>query len=811
MSNPSSPTELNAAIQSSNPFSKAGVVREQNVWGTGFPDVTSLNAHASDTVFKALEDVQKSETHKVTSLTLTAQYGVGKTHLISRIRRHLLQENQTLFIYANGDKYADLDLAQYQLQQNIAESLSRTGTDNLMQWQEIAAAMLNEVVKTPKPAAWLTRNFDQTFQKNLKKGKNLMDILCQQVGKKKSNTDPYIIRAILWTLSAKGSSYAIKWLSGNDLDPSHAKLLGLPVNKKTNQDREAEALNFIQQILKLVSQYKSVLICFDEIDHIDKFSDEGFTTPQVIANVIKRLYDTLDNYKDGKGVCLLTVMSPDTWRDSIDSVSSGSSTGLSDRLSTYTQREPIKLNLLKADSMLELVSLWLQDFYQRKDLVPPHSFYPFEEEQLKKYAKTNRPTVREALKWCAENFKIEEEQLPEKASDRFELALSREKEEDFGEFLEDNDLLAEALRFAFSTLVGETIEGETPSGEKINQAIIEEVADVVPKSKNSDWINFKLIGKEQTKEFKIGVSILQHNHWISISAGMGRLINYETFDLTRGCLIRSKDKKIKKDWDAYKQVKQLVKKLGGEWVDLQAEDVKPLIELYSVYQQRDRYDLTEDEIFNYSKSTTCNNPLLLEVLSDPDGSIDESAIETEYSLEDAFEVDEELEEAEEVDPFADSIEDEESEVGGILEEGEEIPDEEIPDEEIPDEEASNTITEEVEQKWYQKNYTGTAINSFTFLGNSYEVQSWKDFFITVCTLIKLRHNKEFSKILELKGKKRLYFSKNPDDLKMPEKITGTNIHVETNFRSQQAVRRVYQIITLFGYDEDSITIEVNEE
>lgn len=57
-----SPIEvLNAAIKSHNPFINAGIVKEQDVWGQGFPDVPTLNAHASDAVFEAIELVRTSQ------------------------------------------------------------------------------------------------------------------------------------------------------------------------------------------------------------------------------------------------------------------------------------------------------------------------------------------------------------------------------------------------------------------------------------------------------------------------------------------------------------------------------------------------------------------------------------------------------------------------------------------------------------------------------------------------------------------------------------------------------------------------------
>jgi hypothetical protein len=323
---PVSPIEaLNAAIQNHNPFSKAGIVKEQDIWGKGFPDIPTLNAHASDAIFQAVEKVQTSQSsqEKVTSLVLTAQQGVGKSHILSRTRHRLESNGGALFVYASVNNYTDLNLIKYQFQQTLANSLSHTGSQSVMQWQEIAAAMANEGFKAINSASQnlspqeLIDRFDRVCASWATKNKNFMNTLTKQVLKTKSKADPYIVRAVLWTLSETETPFAIKWLSGEELDKSKAEELGLPTNSgKTNQDREAESLNNVQQILNLVSYYSPVIICFDEIDVNTSCRDDGLTTPQVIADLVKRLYDTLEHSELGQGLVIITVMMPDTWTNS---------------------------------------------------------------------------------------------------------------------------------------------------------------------------------------------------------------------------------------------------------------------------------------------------------------------------------------------------------------------------------------------------------------------------------------------------------------------------------------------------------------
>jgi len=613
-----SPIEaLNAAIQSYNPFSKAGIVKEQDVWGKGFLDVPSLNAHASDAVFQAIEQVRTSQStqEKVTSIAITAQQGVGKSHIISRIRHRLEREGGALFVYASLDNYTDLNLIKYQFQQTLADSLSHTGSQGVMQWQEVATAMANEGFKAINPTAptlspeELVNRFDKVYATWLAREKNLMNTLTKQVLRAKPHADPYIVRAILWTLSETQARFAIKWLSGDELAQSNAEELGLPNPSKTTQVKEAEALNTVRQILNLVSEYNPVIICFDEIDIENKCTEDGLTTPLVIADLVKRLYDTLRQSELGQGVIILTVMLPDTWTQKVDLMPGGTP----DRVSTYTQRKPIDLKYIGGDSIVELVTLWLKEFYEARNLTPPHPVYPFEESQLREFGRRGL-TVREALRLCAENFKVHMPPLPEEPVERFELALMREIEAKIGDYIEDNSLIATAIDFGFKTLKGQTLEGVT----------IEDVTEVKPKADNKGWINFKVIGRETGKVVKIGVAVIQSSQF-ALVAGLKRLNEYETFDLTRGCLVRSQSKleKTKKNSEAYKLLNQLISENGGEHVPLIEEQIRPLIAVHSVYQKCGNYDLTEEQVLNFisQKQLTFENPLLQEILSDPSGQM----------------------------------------------------------------------------------------------------------------------------------------------------------------------------------------------
>ena len=275
---------------------------------------------------------------------------------------------------------------------------------------------------------------------------------------------------------------------------------------------------------------------------------------------------------------------------------------------------------MNGDSIVQLVSLWLTEYYKAKNLVPPNRIYPFTESQLRSLA-SEKPTVRQVLQWCRDNCNPGVE-----PPNPVEVAFTKELEENLGSALDDNFLIANALLFSFQRLIDQTVERVT----------IEDVTEKVKKrGGKDDYINFKIIGKEKGKNVSIGVAVLQYTGGKALGAGLRRLNDYETFGLTRGCLVRSKNKKITPHMENNYLV-PLVKQKGGEVVPLKEEEVKPLIAIHAVYQKRDvDYKVSDLQIFNFiaekgaEKMLGVSNPLIQEILSDPSYEVPSEMIEEE--------------------------------------------------------------------------------------------------------------------------------------------------------------------------------------
>lgn len=514
-----------------------------------------------------------------------------------------------LFVYASASKFSDLDRIQYQFLQTLGDSLSQVGSQGVKQWQELAVAMLNQIASKPLPLQEVIENFPFVLEKYG------MDRLTNEVCQMKPHiTDPDVVRAILWTLSEFHARYAIKWLSGNDISEAKAAELELPNLDK--EDREANAFDTVLQILSSISEHSALIVCFDELEGAN-LNDAGFTKAQVVAELVKNLFDSLNLASGSRGVVFLTVMLQDTWTRKIKMLPGG----IPYRVSTAT-KDPIELRHMDGDSIVELVTLWLKEFYGTRNLVPHHPLYPFATSQLRELGK-EKPPVRKVLQWCAGHFGVPGPTPPANGDDPkiqklhpVEAAFTKELADIEGSIetlLEDKATLANAIWLGFSTVIGQTIE----------KVKIDRIEEVKAKGSDKGYIDFKIIGKENEKTVKIGVAVIQQSSGRGVGAGLKRLTEYKKFDLTRGCLVRSKEISPKAAQAQECLSKLLSPDLGGEWVPLKVEAIKPLLAIQSVYLGREDYEFSEKQIFDFiaQKKLAAENYLINDILSAPSGQV----------------------------------------------------------------------------------------------------------------------------------------------------------------------------------------------
>lgn len=107
-----------------------------------------------------------------------------------------------------------------------------------------------------------------------------------------------------------------------------------------------------------------------------------------------------------------------------------------------------------------------------------------------------------------------------------------------------------------------------------------------------------------------------------------------------------------------------------------------------------------------------------------------------------------------------------------------------------------------------RDYSHKSIILFQFQGRTYHVKNWKNMLLEVGSVIHKIHGDQFSQVLRLRGRKRLYFSKDPRDLFRGVKIPGTDIYAEVNLSANSIVKMCRDLIGLFGYSADDFSIEI---
>ncbi len=188
-------SKIDDLIQQYNPFAGHTVVRNSQVWGKSLPDVPSINAHISDTVFDVINKINQNSMQTV-GITVFGEKGLGKTQVISRIRHHYKQTDQVLFIYM-GDYGEKLSKIKSKFLETLTSSLRAYGQyEGIMQWQEIAAHLINQA----KGWNYTAEQYIQKFPDWLNRySTRALDLLTDLIFSKQHQIieNPYIIRAIL--------------------------------------------------------------------------------------------------------------------------------------------------------------------------------------------------------------------------------------------------------------------------------------------------------------------------------------------------------------------------------------------------------------------------------------------------------------------------------------------------------------------------------------------------------------------------------------------------------------------------------------
>ncbi|MBE9228669.1 hypothetical protein IQ264_24980 [Phormidium sp. LEGE 05292] len=593
--------------EGSNPFKKDIVIANEEVWGEVISDLTSLNEHIDQAITQVVSEVRKKYLSKV-GIAVQGEKGRGKSHAIRRVWKKIEREGGALFAYippCSNSMKIDSHVRFY-----VAQSFKQQDLQGTTQWQNLAASAIATLKST---------EFEEQYQDYLKKCENpdeLRKYIISRIGREKlpdfindltesilenkSGIDFYFLKAVLWLLFknmivAQG---ALSWLNGAD-DPN-IKSAGLP--EYSSEQKEVSAISIIQQICKLAELASlPVVIWFDQVDNNALDSNSVDSSSQIVAKCLDRIYFQCSN------VILLSCLLP---KDLNEIKQLGS--GVSDRVC----QQVLEAKRATYGQMIELVKMRLNWFYQTYNLNPnDYPFlYPLREEEIKEIADQGSST-RVLLQECG---KIFDSSVIKPIIDKIgPIITDRTKEflDTYNQLMKkklqvpinDEDKLAEIIGCAISMI----------PEEGVDQVIVNELEYIEEASiYDPHWI---VSGYDLThqKQVTIGIRICETMTAATFNAVMKRLLKYEDYELTRGCLVRSTP--VPKSWKVGSQMLQdLVDKKGGEVIVLKKEEVKHLLVLQRIYEQAEDYGFDEDEVIELAKKLqlVANNRLIREILSE---------------------------------------------------------------------------------------------------------------------------------------------------------------------------------------------------
>jgi predicted type IV restriction endonuclease len=105
-----------------------------------------------------------------------------------------------------------------------------------------------------------------------------------------------------------------------------------------------------------------------------------------------------------------------------------------------------------------------------------------------------------------------------------------------------------------------------------------------------------------------------------------------------------------------------------------------------------------------------------------------------------------------------------------------------------------------------QDFTARKVESYTLFGRASTVKTMREVLLGVASEMYKRHRNDFDKILDLRGTRMIYFSKNRDELKEPKQVGNSPYYAETKLNANSLVRRCHELLGLFGYAETDLQI-----
>lgn len=347
-----------------NPFRSTSV---GDPWQAEVIDVPEINRKASRVVLETLDEVRS--TGRSGMCMILGDAGVGKTHVLSRLRR-IAEERDYLFVSIRP--LGDLQRIYGHILQEIMISLRKKGEGEKYNPLEIfIGSLISRALSDGLPdnpiATSLAESFGQDpmkifeFKPEKFYSTNLRKMAINYLASIYPDIDIQFIEVLFHTLNPTIRSTAFKWLSGIEVSETDLNRLDVPHSINT----ESRALSIVQTITALAQ--KPILLSFDQLESIYiRFKRD---------NGIQLLFDSLTNlYNQCRHLLVLAMVQSVVWKESIVKEIPEYSRQRIDYITTLERLTP--------ETAVLLAKSRLNTLFLDSGVIPPFPTYPFSEDYI---------------------------------------------------------------------------------------------------------------------------------------------------------------------------------------------------------------------------------------------------------------------------------------------------------------------------------------------------------------------------------------------------------------------------------------------
>lgn len=480
-----------------NPF-RSSVVSDP--WLPPETDVQSVHQTAFARCCEAIAVVRSRQ--RATSVLLHGEAGSGKTHLLARLRAHLIAEakadgpggvQEAVFISVRLQTSARM-IWRHLLRRTVDDLLRREG-NNLSQLERLLLHRLGETgLAIGDGRRWLTQKRDESQNQNLLR--HLIEPFFERIDV--AGRIGYQLRIVLgFLLLGQHRGLAGAWLRGESLPEAELEKLGLAGDAESEEELEERAFRTVIALASLATSELPIIFCFDQIEAL-QLDGQDRTGLVAFGQMMSALH------AESRHVLLISCIQSAF----LDTLHRTVRTSDLARISEYAETS---LNALTWSEGLKLIRARMEKTPELSALRASagDALWPLDEAEVKTIFTPTGCTARMLLSYCAELFEAKrsgDQAPPHEPAPAANLFLDQELE----------SRKKKSLEGSVSSQTDQIITHGLP-------ALIQLVRNKWRQSDKRPPPGVDLVF--EGPHGRVGLSLCNQQHYPSLSTKLGHLIN----------------------------------------------------------------------------------------------------------------------------------------------------------------------------------------------------------------------------------------------------------------------------------------------